>query len=107
MLAYSLTYGLLFKEIHLNLGGVHIHHFVYGIIGLVVFGILGMMRIYMKGLLPFAYGVFLFLLVDESAMWIKLIQNDVGDPLKYAGRWVVSIILLFFCGMSFLKKKSS
>ena len=75
--------------------GIHVHHFVFGMAGLALTGYLAIMGYRLCGLLPMAYGYFLFLAVDQSAMWLKMISDDKDDPLEYVGNAVVMVVLLY------------
>ncbi len=64
----------------LIVGGVHIHHFVFGMVGLLLLAYLWLLLIGFEDAPPrrwfrvtaFAYGVFAALILDEFALWLNL-----------------------------------
>src|SRR2546423_2135412 len=62
------------------IGGVHIHHFVFGMVGLIILGYLWLLLYGFEDKPPrrlfrytaFAYGVCSALILDEFALWLNL-----------------------------------
>lgn len=80
-------------------GGVHIHHFVFGMVGLIVLGYLWLLLYGFEDKPPrrlfrytaFAYGGFSALILDEFALWLNL--RDVYWERQ--GRESVEALLIF------------
>jgi hypothetical protein len=80
-------------------GGVHIHHFVFGMVGLIVLGYLWLLLYGFEDQPPrrlfrytaFAYGVCSALILDEFALWLNL--RDVYWERQ--GRESVEALLIF------------
>jgi hypothetical protein len=80
-------------------GGVHIHHFVFGMVGLIVLGYLWLLLYGFEDQPPrrlfrytaFAYGVCSALILDEFALWLNL--RDVYWERQ--GRESVEALLTF------------
>ena len=63
----------LFLDVH----GVHVHHFIYGIIVLAIVGFVAIAwpHLRMRAWLAVAYGIGLALSFDEFGMWVHLTSN--------------------------------
>jgi hypothetical protein len=115
--SFTATFGglrLLTWLIHLHVGGLgnvsagglHIHHFVWGILILAIVGTLGLVersdswRVWM-GL---AYGFGLALVVDEAALLVEL--KDVYWDKQGAGSVAVAIVLIGVVGSVLVMTRS-
>lgn len=91
------------KDFYIELGGgIHIHHFVYGIFILAITSYLGLHHDepderFLMGLL---YGFGLFLTFDEMHMWFRL-QEIEKDPLRPIGH----ILIMSFFLMLWIKRR--
>ena len=80
-------------------GGVHIHHFVFGMVGLLLLGYLWLLLVGFEDKPPrrlfrytaFAYGICSALILDEFALWLNL--RDVYWERQ--GRESVEALLIF------------
>lgn len=94
------------KDFYLELGGgIHVHHFVYGIIILAITSYLGLHHDepderFLMGLL---YGFGLFLTFDEIHIWLRL-QEIENDPLRFVGHTIVILSFLLIWLVKKLKK---
>jgi hypothetical protein len=81
------------------IGGVHIHHFVFGMVGLLLLGYIWLLLFGVEDRPPrgffrytaFAYGVCSALILDEFALWLNL--RDVYWERQ--GRESVDALLIF------------
>lgn len=92
-----LVLGKLAPDLFLEIGGVHIHHFTYGIILLAVVGFYLLLKRPEFGSRAFrwaalAYGIGLGLAVDEFGMWLHL-RDDYWMRQSYDGVIIVTLIL--------------
>jgi hypothetical protein len=64
-------------HLFLNVHGVHVHHFTYGIIVLAIVGFVAIAwpQLRMRAWLAFTYGIGLALSFDEFGMWVHLTSN--------------------------------
>jgi hypothetical protein len=84
---------------HLRVGGVHIHHFVFGMVGLLLLAYVWLLLFGFEDKPPrhwfrltaFAYGVCSALILDEFALWLNL--RDVY--LERQGRESVEALAIF------------
>ena len=90
----------------LNIRGVHIHHFTYGIFILAVSGLLAQnVKDYKwKSLTAFLYGMGLALAFDEYGMWIRL-QDNYWVRQSYDAVIIVFAILVNIIYLSIFWKK--
>ena len=93
--AYLVTFGHI-PDIFLNIRGVHVHHFVYGILVLAISGFLSLIAFSPKNKIWLAllYGIGLGLAADEAGQWLRL-QDDYWVRQSYDAIIIVSLILLF------------
>ncbi len=85
-----------FPDLFLQIGGVHIHHFAYGIIILTLVGALELIirphgRV--RNLVAIVFGIGMGLAYDEFGMWLKL-ENNYFSELNYDAVIVIALILL-------------
>jgi hypothetical protein len=82
-------------NIFLNVKGVHVHHFVYGIVVLAVAGFLSLLSFSPKNKLWLAllYGCGLGLAADETGQWLRL-KDDYWVRQSYDAIIIVTLILL-------------
>ena len=98
-IARTFTYFVTFNHIpniFLEIKGVHIHHFIYGIVVLAVSGFLSLLSFSPKNKLWLAlmYGTGLGLAADEAGQWLRL-QDDYWVRQSYDTIVIISLILLF------------
>lgn len=93
-IAYLVTYNHI-PDIFLNVRGVHIHHFTYGIAVLAIVGFLSLLAFSPRSKiwLALGYGAGLGLAMDEAGQWLRL-QDDYWVRQSYDAIIVSSIILL-------------
>lgn len=93
--AYLVTFKHI-PHIFLNVSGVHVHHFVYGIVVLAVAGFLSLLSFSPKNKIWLAlmYGAGLGLAADEAGQWLRL-QDDYWVRQSYDAIIIISLILLF------------
>jgi|SRR3989344_2585134 len=93
--AYLVTFNHI-PNIFLEIRGVHVHHFIYGIVVLSMSGFLSLLSFSPKNKLWLAlmYGTGLGLAADEAGQWLQL-QDDYWVRQSYDAIIVVSLILLF------------
>jgi hypothetical protein len=89
-------------------GGLHIHHMVFGIVGLLIVGFVSVgfrpRRRWARRALAIAFGICAALTLDEFALWLRLEDvywspqgRESVDALFLAG----AVSLLFFQGLDF------
>ena len=93
-----LVLGKLLPNLFLTVRGVHIHHFTYGVVILVLVGFYFIMRRPELGsrnfrLMTFVYGIGLGLTFDEFGMWVRL-KDDYWVRQSYDAIIVISLLLL-------------
>ena len=86
-------------------GGIHVHHFSYGIVLLAVVGYFAMYGFYFPRIIGLVYGFGLFLVADEFGMWLKL-REDEPDSLRQTGNITVAVVLLFILVVKYIRKKA-
>jgi len=86
----------LFLDIH----GVHVHHFIYGIIVLALVGFISLVSPHYppRPWLAIAYGIGLALSFDEFGMWVNLTSNYNLDSSEdvMTGLLVFLILVVYF-----------
>ncbi len=93
-----LVLGHLFPNLFLNIRGVHVHHFTYGVLILAGLGLYLILKrpqtesVEFKWLV-FIYGIGLGLTFDEFGMWVRL-QDDYWVRQSYDAIIIVALILL-------------
>ena len=97
-LTVYLVLGHLMPNFFLTVRGVHIHHFTYGVVILVVVGFALLIKrldpnARLLRWLAFFYGVGLGLTFDEFGMWIRL-QDDYWVRQSYDMIIVISLLFL-------------
>jgi hypothetical protein len=100
LLLSRLTVYLIEKNIEFPLlgyntiAGFHIHHFVYGIILLVVVAFIGLFLKVQKYIFIIytLYGIALGLIFDEFGIWLKL-QPEYNQPISIIAASIVGIAL--------------
>ncbi|MBI5728657.1 MAG: hypothetical protein HY983_00190 [Candidatus Magasanikbacteria bacterium] len=97
-LTVYLVLGHLLPNFFLEVGGVHIHHFTYGVILLALAGLYLLLKrpAATRGdfkWLTVAYGIGLGLTFDEFGMWIRL-EDDYWIRQSYDAVIIVALILL-------------
>ncbi len=93
-----LVLGKLLPNFFLTIRGVHIHHFTYGVVILVLVGFYFIMRrpeLSSRNfrIVTFIYGMGLGLTFDEFGMWIRL-EDDYWIRQSYDAIVVISLLLL-------------
>ncbi len=87
-------------SLFLNIHGVHVHHFIYGIIVLAVVGFISLVspEFPPRPWLAAAYGVGLALSFDEFGMWVHLTTNYNLDSSEdvMTGLLVFLVVLVYF-----------
>ena len=93
--AYLVTFNHI-PNIFLEVRGVHVHHFIYGIVVLALSGFLSLLSFSPKNKLWLAlmYGAGLGLAADEAGQWLRL-QDDYWVRQSYDAIIIISLILLF------------
>ena len=91
LLTYGIRYGLLPFHNVVTRSGLHIHHFVWGILILLIVGFAGYMvdDIRWHPWLAAAFGIGAALVIDEFALWLNL--RDVYWAQQ--GRWSVDLAI--------------
>jgi len=93
LLTFGIRYHLLPVKNVVTSSGLHIHHFVWGIVILLIVGFLGI-TIWSERLHPWLatiFGIAAALVIDEYALWLNL-QDVYWLP---AGRSSIDIAILF------------
>jgi len=103
-----LVLGHLMPNLFLTIRGVHIHHFTYGVVVLVIVGLYLLLRRPNVDSddfrwLVLIYGVGLGLTFDEFGMWIRL-QDDYWVRQSYDAIIIVVLILLNIAYYHFVGK---
>lgn len=87
-------------SLFLNVHGVHVHHFAYGIIVLAVVGFISVVlpKPEFQSLLALVYGVGLALAFDEFGMWIHLTSNyNIDTSEDVMSGLLVFLIVAVYC----------
>lgn len=94
ILVYLITFGYL-PNIFLNVGGVHVHHFTYGIAILILMGFFSLLSFspQNKIWLALGYGTGLGLTLDEAGQWL-LLDDEYWVRQSYDAIIVSSLLLL-------------
>jgi len=92
LLTFGIRFHLLPVENVVTSSGLHIHHFVWGIVILLIIGFLGIMfwSQRLHGWLGLAFGIGAALVIDEYALWLNL-QDVYWLP---AGRSSIDVAIL-------------
>jgi hypothetical protein len=92
LLTYGIRYGILPVHNVVTRSGLHIHHFVWGILILLVVGFAGYMidDVRWHPWLALAFGIGAALVIDEFALWLNL--SDVYWARQ--GRWSVDLAIV-------------
>jgi hypothetical protein len=92
LLTYGIHYGILPFHNVVTRSGLHIHHFVWGILILLIVGFAGFMidDLRWHPWLAVAFGIGAALVVDEFALWLNL--EDVYWARQ--GRWSVDLAIV-------------
>ncbi len=91
----------------LEVKGVHVHHFTYGVFTLAIVGFYAILRRPLLGSRAFkwvtmAYGVGLGLTFDEFGMWIRL-EDDYWIRQSYDAVIIITLLLLNIAYFSSVK----
>ncbi len=96
-IVYLMDFGYILNISHffLNIRGVHVHHFTYGIIILAVIGFLSLISFSPKNKiwLALGYGTGLGFAMDEAGQWL-LLQEEYWVRQSYDAVIITSLILL-------------
>lgn len=88
------------REIYIN--GVHVHHFVFGIVLIIIAGFLHIINQNRTDIRKIStlFGIGLALIMDEFGMLVTLEDNYWSSRLNYGAVFVVGFLLfnICFCG---------
>lgn len=86
--------------------GIHVHHFVFGILLIILAGFISLVSLHRSNIQKVSalYGIGLALIMDEFGMLVTLTDTYWGDSLNYGAVAVVGFLLFNACFFSKLKK---
>lgn len=92
-----------YPGIFVNVRGVHVHHFTWGVIVLAIVGFISLVspRYPPRPMLAAAYGIGLALAFDEFGMWLRLTNTYNLDSSEdvMVGILVFLVIAVYFMGI--------
>lgn len=91
-----------YPTLFLNVHGVHVHHFTYGVIVLAIVGFVSLISPKRaQPWLAFFYGVGLALAFDEFGMWVRLTANYNLDQSEdvMTGILIFLVFVVYFFGL--------
>lgn len=88
----------------LNIRGIHIHHFIYGMMILSIIGFVALVNDRGRRVQAFIYGIGLALAFDEFGMWLNLTANYDVETSEIAMAWILALLVFSVYGVGITRR---